>query len=181
MSHVAIHAHGVRCSSAVTDKFALLKSWGFEVPMYAWVHNFQELMDQVKAFSDFKEAYGIPTDGLVVEGEATNALRIEAWEEPIYRSFVTGYDETYGPHAIAVQCKIYPIKLPNSVQRQLPATNLSRIINLNLRPGYPVAFRIASSSIADIDEESTRLVQKEYAGREDMYRHMVQMNEAMKY
>jgi len=67
------------------------------------------------------------------------------------------------------------------VQRQLPATNLSRIINLNLRPGYPVAFRIASSSIADIDEESTRLVQKEYAGREDMYRHMVQMNEAMKY
>lgn len=107
--------------------------------------------------------------------------RIEAWEEPIYRSFVTGYDETYGPHAIAVQCKIYPIKLPNSVQRQLPATNLSRIINLNLRPGYPVAFRIASSSIADIDEESTRLVQKEYAGREDMYRHMVQMNEAMKY
>ena len=181
LSHVAIHAHGVRCSSAVNDKFALLKSWGFEVPMYAWVHNFQELMDQVKAFSDFKEAYGIPTDGLVVKGEATNALRIEAWEEPIYRSFVTGYDETYGPHAIAVQCKIYPIKLPNSVQRQLPATNLSRIINLNLRPGYPVAFRIASSSIADIDEESTRLVQKEYAGREDMYRHMVQMNEAMKY
>ena len=135
LSHVAIHAHGVRCSSAVNDKFALLKSWGFEVPMYAWVHNFQELMDQVKAFSDFKEAYGIPTDGLVVKGEATNALRIEAWEEPIYRSFVTGYDETYGPHAIAVQCKIYPIKLPNSVQRQLPATNLSRIINLNLRPG----------------------------------------------
>lgn len=181
LNHIAIHAHGVRCSTVVADKFELLKSWGFEVPMYAWVSNYQELMNQVKAFSLYKEQYGIPTDGLVVEGDATYALRIEAWEEPIYRSFVTGYDETYGPHAIAVQCKIYPIKLPNSVQRQLPATNLSRIINLNLRPGYPVAFRIASSSIADIDEESTRLVQKEYAGREDVYRHMVQMNEAMKY
>lgn len=181
LSHIAIHAHGVRCSNRVSNKFNLLKSWGFQVPMYAWVQNYQELMDQVKAFSDYKEQYGVPTDGLVVEGESTNALRICAWEEPIYRSFVTGYAESYGPHSIAVQCTIYPIKLPNSVQRQLPATNLSRILSLSLRPGYPVAFRIASSSIADIDEESTRLLQKEWAGREDTYRHMVQMNEAIKY
>ena len=181
LQHIAIHAHGVRCSSVVSDKFALLKSWGFEVPMYAWVSNYSELMDQVNAFSEYKSGYGIPTDGLVVEGMSTNALRIGAWEEPIYRSYVTGYAESYGPHSIAIQCTIYPIKLANSVQRQLPATNLSRIIGLNLRPGYPVAFRIASSAIADIDEDSTRLLQKEWEGREDTYRHMVQMNEAMKY
>lgn len=180
LDHIAIHAHGVRCSSVVVDKFALLKSWGFAVPMYAWVNNYYELMDQVKAFSDYKEQYGIPTDGLVVEGTSTNALRIGAWEEPIFKSYVTGYKESYGPHSIATQCSIFPIQLPNSVQRWLPATNLSRILSLNLRPGFPVAFRIASSAIADIDEESTRLLQKEWAGREDTYRHMVQMNEAMK-
>lgn len=180
LGHVAIHAHGVRCSTVVTDKFALLKSWGFDVPMYAWVSNYGELLEQVKAFSNYKEGYGYPTDGLVVEGDFTRALRIEAWEEPIYKSYVTGYAETYGPHSIAIQCTIYPIKLPNSVQRQLPATNLSRIIGLNLRPGYPVAFRIASSAIADIDENSTRLLQKEWEKREDTYRYMVQMNEALK-
>lgn len=181
LDHIAIHAHGVRCSSEVADKFTLLKSWGFEVPMHAWVSNYYELLDQVKAFSNFKEGYGLPTDGLVVEGSATRALRIEAWEEPIYRSYVTGYTETYGPHSIAIQCTIYPIQLPNSVQRQLPATNLSRILSLNLRPGYPIAFRIASSAIAAIDDESTRLLQKEWNGRLDTYRHMIQLNEAMKY
>lgn len=180
LDHIAIHAHGVRCSSVVADKFSLLKSWGFHVPMYAWVNHYLELMDQVKAFSAYKDQYGIPTDGLVVEGEATNALRIEAWEEPIFQSYVTGYKETYGPHSIAIQCSIYPIKLRNSVQQQLPATNLSRIINLNLRPGYPVAFRIASSAIADIDEDSTRLLQKEWKNREDTYRYRIQMNEALK-
>lgn len=180
LDHIALHAHGVRCTSPVTDKFALLKSWGFEVPMYAWVSSFGELMDQVKAFSEYKTAYGIPTDGLVVEGDCTRALRIEGWEEPIYQSYVLGYEETYGPHSIAIQCQIYPIKLPNSVQRQLPATNLGRIVSLNLRPGAPVAFRIASSAIADLDEDSTRLLQKQWAGREEEYREMIKMNETMK-
>lgn len=180
LEHIAIHAHGVRCSSMVADKFTLLKAWGFDVPMYAWVNNYHALLEQVKAFSDFKDGYGFPTDGLVVEGDATNALRVYAWEEPIFQSFITGYQETYGPHSIAIQCTIHPIRLPNSVQKQLPATNLSRIINLNLRPGYPVAFRIASSAIADIDEGATRLLQKEWAGYEDTFRHRVQMNEMLK-
>lgn len=180
LDHVAIHAHGVRCGSAVADKFSLLKSWGFEVPMYAQVSTYSELMEQVKAFSDYKEDYGLPTDGLVVEGSSTYALRVGAWEEPIYRSFVTGYTETYGPHSIAIQCTIYPIQLKNSVQRQLPATNLSRIILLGLRLGAPVAFRIASSAIADIDESSTALLQKEWKDREDLFQYMVKANEAMK-
>jgi len=180
LDHIAIHAHGVRCSTPVVNKFALLHSWGFQVPMYAFVDNYVDLRKQVEAFSAYKTEYGFPTDGLVVEGTATKALRTGAWEEPIYRSYVTGYTETYGPHSIAIQCSIYPIQLPNSVQRQVPATNLRRIVDLNLRPGFPVAFRIASSAIAVIDEESTRLIQKEWAGREEAYRYNVQMNEAVK-
>lgn len=180
LSHIAILAHGVRTSSVVVDKFALLESWGFKTPMHTTVENYAQLLAQVEAYSAFKEQYGMPTDGLVVSGAATFALRVGAWEEPIYRSYVRGYKETYGPHSIAVQLKIFPIRLPNSVQQQLPATNLSRIISLNLRPGYPVAFRIASSAIADIDEVATRLLQKEWEGREDIYRLSVERNEQIK-
>lgn len=180
LSHISLHAHGVRCQSPVIDKFKLLESWGFQTPMYAWVSNYSELMNQVKAFSEYKKQYGYPSDGIVVEGKSTRALRIFAWEEPIYSSYILRYEETYGPHSIATQCLIYPVKLPNSVQQRLPATNLSRIINLNLRPGAPVAFRIASAAIADIDEESTRLLQTQWEGRWDAYQYMVQMNEAMK-
>lgn len=180
LDHIAIHAHGVRCQSPVIDKFALLKSWGFQTPMHAVVSTYADLLEQIKVFSDYKERYGYPTDGLVVEGASTKALRIAGWEEPIYRSFVQGFNETYGPHSIAIQALIYPIQLQNSVQRQIPVTNVRRVIELNLRPGYPIAFRIASSAIAVVDEESTRLLQKEWAGREDAYRQYIKMNEAYK-
>ena len=88
--------------------------------------------------------------------------------------------ETYGPHSIAIQATIYPIQLRNSVQQQIPVTNISRVISLNLRPGFPIAFRIASSAIAVVDEESTRLLQKEWEGREDKYRDYIKFNEAYK-
>jgi NAD-dependent DNA ligase len=180
LEHIALHAHGVRCSQLIYDKFALLKSWGFEVPMYAVVNEYHEMLEQVKAFSEYRSAYGLPTDGIVVEGSNTKALRIYGWEEPIYKSYVMGFEETYGPHSIAIQCLIFPIKLANSVQRRLPVTNISRVIGLNLRIGNPVAFRIASSAIADVDEVSTGLLQKEWQGREETYQYMVRANEALK-
>lgn len=180
LDHIAVHAHGIRCQSPIADKFALLEAWGFKTPMHAVVSSYQELLNQIKAFSNYKEQYGIPTDGLVVEGSYTKAVRICGWEEPIYRSFVTGYKETYGPHSIAIQATIYPIQLRNSVQQQIPVTNISRVISLNLRPGFPIAFRIASSAIAVVDEESTRLLQKEWEGREDKYRDYIKFNEAYK-
>lgn len=181
LPHICVHAHGVRMHKAVEDKFELLKSWGFQVPMYAWVSTYSELMGQLVAFSNYKDQYGIPTDGVVVEGNHTRALRVKAWEEPVYRSYIQRYEESYGPHSISIQCLIHPIKLPNSVQSRLPATNLRRIVDLNLRPGAPIAFRIASSAIADIDEVATQLLHKEWEGKWEEYQYRIRMNEALKY
>lgn len=180
LDRIALHAHDIRCEKHLDDKLGFLASLGFKVPMHTTVYSYKELLNQIEAYSNYKESYGFPTDGLVVAGDSVRAIRIGAWEEPIYQSYVTGYKETYGPHSIAVQCQIYPIQLPNSVQQQLPATNLSRIISLNLKPGAPIAFRIASSAIADIDESSTIVLQKQWAGREVDYRRRVEINEMLK-
>lgn len=180
LERVALHAHDIRCEKPIENKLDYLESIGFKTPMHSTVYTYQELLEQIDAYSAYKESYGLPTDGLVVSGDHVRAIRIGAWEEPIYQSYVLGYKETYGPHSIAIQCQIYPIKLPNSVQQQLPATNLNRIATLNLRPGAPIAFRIASSAIADIDERSTILLQKQWKGREQEYRHRVEVNEMLK-
>jgi hypothetical protein len=176
---LSLHAFKVRCSESVDD-FMLLRKWGFNTPMYTKVSNYSDLMDAIESFSSFKQSYGYPTDGLVVAGEITRAIRVYAWEEPIYKSFVTGYKEEYGPHYISVGLEIFPIKLANSTQSNLPATNLSRIIKMNLRKGAPVAFRVVSSAIADLDETSTILLHKTYDGRWDEFREMVEEEEVLK-
>lgn len=183
LEHVAVIAHGIRCSEHVDylKKFELLESFGFTVPYYKVVYDYRQLTTAMDSFSDHKLRYGFPTDGLVIEGpDKVRALRVKAWEEPIYRSYVTGYEENYGPHSISVQIKIFPIKLPNSTQRTLPCTNVARVIALGLTPGAPVAFRVASSAIADIDEDSTILIQKEWLNRIEEYRFMVETNEALR-
>ena len=181
LEHVAVLAHGIRAEFNIFDKFATLQKWGFKVPMNMPVNNYQELNGQIDAFSVYKEEYPYPTDGLVVDGgNKVRAIRVKAWQEPIYQSYVMGYDENYGPHSISTQLKIFPVKLPNSTQTTIPATNLKRIIEHNLKIGFPVAFRVASSAIADLDEESTKLLQQQWAGREAQFRWMVETNEALK-
>lgn len=180
LDKVAVHAHGIRCSDKIEDKFATLRDLGFQVPEHTYVSDYTSLMQAVKAYSDRKDSYGYPTDGVVVAGHMTKAIRIYGWEEPIYKSFITGYSQSYGPHSIAIKCEIYPIRMRNSTQNIIPVTNLSRIIKNNLRIGYPIAFKIISSAIADLDEEATRLLQKEWDGREATYQYMIKENEFMK-
>lgn len=181
MDHIAVHAHGIRCAGKVENKFELLRSLGFEVPMYTYVSDYDTLIQTVKKYSDYKGTYGLLTDGVVIEGEMTKALRIYGWEEPIHTSFVTGYAESYGPHSIAVKCEIYPIRMQNSTQSIIPVTNLSRIIKNNLRIGHPIAFKTISAAIADLEENATRLLQEEWAGREGEYQQLVKAREVMKY
>lgn len=183
LDHVAIVAHGLRCNESVpnTQLFDKLESIGFTVPVHCIVNTYDELMSQIDQFTEAKAEYPYPTDGLVCSGpDMVRAIRIKGWEEPIYKSYVMGYDEHYGPHAISIQCRIFPIRLSNSVQRVLPATNVSRIMSLNLAPGNPVAFRSVSAAIADIDEDATVAVQKEWEGRYPEYRFMVETNESLK-
>ena len=183
LKHIALVAHGIRAPEFIDpcQKLSVLANLGFRVPMSTMVDSYDALMHQVDNMSTLKETYPYPTDGLVCEGpDRVRAIRVKGWEEPIYQSYVMGYDEGYGPHAISIQLQIFPIKLANSTQRNVPATNIARIMSLNLRPGYPVAFRIASSAIADIDEDATRAIQKQWAGREAEYRFQVEANESLK-
>lgn len=183
LKHIAILAHGIRASVPIEPwtKLTKLKEMGFNTPMSTVVSNYDELMAQIDNMTDLKGTYEYPTDGLVCEGPTrVRAIRIKGWEEPIYKSYVMGYGEHYGPHAISIQVNIFPIKLQNSTQRNLPATNASRIMALKLMPGAPVAFRIASMAIADIDEESTMALQKQWEGREVEYRFQVEANESLK-
>ena len=181
LEHVALIAHGMRCSEELPDLYDALKECGFKTPMYQWVNNYDELKNQIDAMSQYKDDYPYPTDGLVCDGGGkVRAIRVKGWQEPILQSYVIGYEESYGPHSIGIQCKIFPISTGMSVQRQVPATNLKRIIELNLRPGYPIAFRIASSAIADIDEEMTRVLQKQWNDNLMKYHWIVETNEALK-
>ena len=173
------HAFKVRCDYPVND-FEVLRSWGFKTPMYTTVDNFEDLMQAVKDFSEFKPDYESPTDGLVVAGSVTRALRVMAWEEPIYRSYVKGYKEEFGPQYSSIGLVIYPIKLPQSTQVNIPATNLSRIIKYNLQPGAPIAFRISSAAIADFDEESTFLLHETYKDRWLEFQQLIEDNERLK-
>jgi hypothetical protein len=176
---LSLHAFKVRCSERVDD-FRLLREWGFDVPMNTTVSDYSDLMRAIRSFSDYKPEYRFPTDGLVVAGDITRAIRIYAWEEPVYRSFVTGYKEEFGPQYISVGLEIYPIKLANSTQVNLPATNLSRIIKMNLQKGAPVAFKVVASAIADLDEYSTYLLHKTYEGRWEEFRDSVKKEEVLK-
>ena len=70
--------------------------------------------------------------------------------------------------------------MKNSTQRLVSCTNYQRIIDNNLRVGLPIAFRLSSMAIADLDEEATRLLQSEWAGREEEFRKWVDEREELK-
>lgn len=180
VNYIDLHAFSIIGETQELDPFPKLKDWGFNVPEYRYVSTYQELMKCIEELSYIAGAYDSPTDGLVLRGEKTRALRVAYWEEPIYKSYVTGYEESYGAHRIGVKCAIRPIKLANSTQRLVSCTNYQRIIDNNLRIGFPVVFRLTSMAIADLDEESTRLLQEEWQGREEVYRAEIDANEAIK-
>lgn len=190
---ISLHAFNI-ISDEKFNVFETLQEWGFKTPMWKYVYSYEDILLELNEFSNFRQQYGIPTDGLVFSGELTRAIRLLAWEEPVYKSFVlteelakqlygitaTPYEEDYGTHRTSIACRIYPITLENSTQRRVPLTNLQRIIDNNLQPGAPLAFRVASSAIADFDEESTRLLQKEFLYREEEYIKLVMEEESLK-
>lgn len=161
------------------NKFEVLASWGFKTPMWYNVTDYNSILNALQLLSDANADYASPTDGAVYDGELRRAIRLLAWEEPIYKSYVIGYLEQYGPHRISPSILIEPILRGGTTQRRISMTNWQRIIDYNLQPGAPVAFRIASSATADFDEESTRLLHKEYEGRWDEFATMVKENEVI--
>lgn len=192
-SHLlSFHAFNIISEEKIDNIFGTLESWGYPTPRWFQVTSYNDFMEKVKLFSDYKSHYEFPTDGLVYRGDLTRAIRILQWEEPIYKSYVlteeecksrgltTMYKESFGAHRISVGVQIYPIQLQNSVQSVIPLNNLQRIIDYNLQPGAPIAFRFASSAIADLDESATRYLQTEWEGSWEEYRNSIKQNEYLK-
>ena len=177
LSFSAFDIHGVDLNKRC--KFEVLKEWGFTVPTYYKVSTYDDILVAMEELSKEHATYPEPTDGVVYDGVSRRAIRLLAWEEPIYQSFVTGYLEQYGPYRISPSVTIHPVLRNGTTQRQVSMTNWQRIVDYNLKPGSPIAFRIASSATADFDEESTRLLQKEWDSRLDEYQSMIKENEEM--
>ena len=166
-----------------TQKLVKLYRWGFTLPEFRVVRNYDELVSAVIELSDKAPDYAHPTDGLVVRadnGDFQQAVRVMYWEEPIYRSFVMGYEESYGPAYISLKIVIYPITLANSTQTKIPITNISRIVKYNLEIGAPIAFRVVSGAIADFDADTTYVLHKTWEDRYDEYKETIKRGEEAK-
>lgn len=173
-----IEIHGVEFEKC--EKFNLLTAWGFSTPEWVYVTDYNSLLDSLEFLSNRAPTYPSPSDGVVYDGQLKRAIRLLYWEEPIYKSYVTGYEENYGPNRISPSVLIRQILRKGPTQKQLSLTNWARIIEYDLRKGAPIAFRIASDSTADFDEESTRALHTQWLGRWDEYRQLVDANEQVK-
>lgn len=156
------------------DKFDLLNSWGFNVPKSIKVNNYFDILGAIPILGEIKSSYAEPTDGMVYDGTVRRALRVGEWEEPIYLSYVEGYLEQYGPYRISPSILIYPILRKGTTQKQISMTNWQRIMDYNLAPGAPIAFRVASSATADFDEDTTKVLHEQWANRWSEYQQHVQ-------
>lgn len=176
------HAFDVHGYDALenSNKFELLLSWGFNVPGYYIIENYDDILTYMEILSNEKLVYDSPTDGIVFDGGFKYAIRLGAWAEPIYSSFVTGYDESYNKHVITPRLCIYPVLRGTTRQSRIAITNWERIINYNLQIGAPVAFRVASSANADINEEATKALQQEWENRWKEYQDRIKENESIK-
>ena len=161
-------------------KFKVLEEWGFETPYWEYVENYTEILQALAHLSEMKDSYVSPTDGAVFDGHKRRAIRLLAWEEPIYYSFVTGYLEQFKMYRISPSVLIYPVLRKGSTQRRVSVTNWQRILDYELRKGSPIAFRVASDSVADFDEIATRLCRKEWENRWEEFADKVKSDEEIK-
>lgn len=177
LSVTATDIHGYNVNKK--DKFKLLSEWGFDVPEWLVVTDYESLLKSLEYLSSRAESYGLPTDGVVYDGSTRKAIRLLYWEEPVYKSYVVDYIEKYGPNRISPSVVIRDILRKGSTQHQLSLTNWARIIEYNLQKGAPVAFRIASDATADFDEESTKALHMQWQGNWGEYRQLIDDNERL--
>lgn len=173
----AVDVHGISIPPDV--KFNVLKAWGFETPAWFPVTTYDELLNALNTLSEEEASYGSPTDGAVYDGELRRALRVFAWEEPIFKSYVTGYLEQFAANRISPSVCICPVFRKGVNQKRVNLTNWQRIIMYDLEPGAPIAFKIASDAIAAFDEYSTKLLHDQYLGRWAEYKEMIDENERL--
>lgn len=166
-----------------TEIYYLLNEWGFTTPQYIVVERGSEVVDAVKRLAENYEAYGYRADGSVVRSDVGGdlmAVRIFAWEEEVFLSYVTGVEES--PSDLYIGCKllINPCFTGQSTQRRLNITNLKTIQMYKLFRDSPIAFTLRSQAIADIDLNTTMELQKAWSGKEQEYKDYIKDKEYIK-
>lgn len=160
-----------------------LMQWGFNTPNFIVANNYSEIIDAIRKLDTERETFGQPTDGTVVrtnEGRELRAVRIYSWQESVYKSFITGYEEGFGTQDISFKAKIYPIKLKNSTQSVITLTNLGRAVENNLIIGAPIAFTLTSEAVGVVDLETTKLLHKQYGIANKSYKISIVAEEKFK-
>lgn len=160
----------------VMDMYFELHMAEFVIPKPREIYNYDEMVKAIKEMQDELDKFPYPTDGLVVsemDGEFNTAVRVEAWKDPVYYSLIETYDETKGPSRTGVKLKIKPVQLENSTQTLVNITNYRRVMNLGLYPGTPVAFKLTSKAIADLDWTATKMLQKLHQTNPEVTERMI--------
>lgn len=154
----------------LSDKYSLLKSWGFDTPKFLIVNDYKQLKSGIDMLSKMDSNNDVLTDGLVIENSKTQiAIRVGKWQESYFRSYVTGYVENYTSYGISMTLKIRPILVGGKNISILDVTNISEIVKNNLRIGYPVAFTIRSGANPAFSATDTDELQEMYLDDYEAY------------
>lgn len=157
-----------------TDKYELLRKLGFKTPYFVWVNNYKQLLKGIEHLSNRSSVYNYLTDGVVLENsEVQRAIRLGAWSETIFRSYVTGYTERPGAYGTSMVVNIREINVRGNSRENVNIYNVANIVENNLQIGSPICFTVRSSANAVIAVESTRRLQSEWSGRYDKYKEMI--------
>lgn len=156
------------------DKYELLTKLGFKTPSFIWVSNWQQLLKGIELMSKRSAYYNYLTDGLVLENEDTQrAIRLGAWSEEVYKSYVTGFEEKQGAYGKSMVVNIRDIFIRGNRRSSVNIYNIANIVENNLQIGFPIAFTVRSSANAVIDVGGTRRLQMEWESRYDKYREII--------
>lgn len=157
------------------DHYEKLKEWGFTTPLFKWVTDFNSLKAGIKYLSAINKGYNYLTDGLVIENSNYQyAIRLGAWQEHSMHSYVMGYEQSQGMYGVAMNLSVYPITKEGKTFPTVSIVNIANIVENDLEPGAPVAFNLRSGADVVIDTNETFMLQREWKGRYDEYRKMIE-------
>lgn len=160
--------------SEVGDQYDLLQQLGFTTPRFIWVSNFEELEKGLKYMSYINNGYYYLTDGLVIENSHMQlAIRLGAWEEHAFMSFVTGYEESQGMYGTFIKVLCHPIKIGGKTFGRISVNNIAYILENNLRKGYPIAFNKRSEANVVLDITETARLQQLWSDRLESYQNKI--------
>ena len=162
------------------DKYELLRNIGFKTPAFLWVNDYTSLCRAIDVMSKRSYSYNYLTDGLVIENEdVQKAIRLGAWSETVFNSYVTGYTEKQGAYGKSMVVEVKEIFIRGNRRSNVNIYNVASIIENNLQIGYPIAFTVRSSANAVIDVGSTRRLQETWINRYDKYREKIDGGELL--